>query len=793
MDLKVIEGAGVARKGAVASGGIPFPKGKVDAAARLRLKDKNGQAVPAQFDVLGTWPDGSLRWLLVTRRMDLEADASRTFTLEVGDPAAVDQTVAIQEKEEAVWVDTGRLRFSLRPGSDRLLGEVEQRDPDGWKRVSSEGIYAVTQGPDGVCHRSKVETMEVERRGPIEAIFKLTGHHYADSGKQLFRFVCRIYAVADSARVRIAYAFINDHKDGVLHPSERYHTYALNELKAYKWVDGEWQERTPEEIAEIDKELEDSFGAVDIRSVSLIAQSDAPFAAFRAGTVGGPPMEGTIEGDAALILEQVGPTHYGRLTGFRTVLRDENVSTPHMLAGAERASGGFELSVEGGRLSVGCKYFAENHPKRVWVEGNTVTFELWSDVEEQIPPEIGFGKTHELVFEFGGEDTDPVASLPGAELVASLERPLMLVCTPEDYCASGVFGAILPPRPSNFEVFDRILSESIHDIANHRETFGEYGLRDFGDQHYTRYPRGWINQEYDFVEGALLGFVRTGDPTFFYEADIACWHYMDVDVFHDSNLPLCVGAPHMHYVDHAKGEAHAGHLVVEGVYDYYGLTGNPRALEIANGISDFLVRLAPEKDWLDFRDDEERVIGWSLTALSKAYEYILNEKYLKAARIIVQQVADGQSEETGGWDHPLYPNEDKHRPVCVGGKPWMVGIILSGLAAYHRVTGEKRVEQMIIRGADWIIEKGWVEEDGGFVYMTCPDRSQGRFQVDTLEGLAMATKFSENRYYVDHALRSLLRHLPGPEAKGSGSTVSVGRTGRDVTKFVSHLLMEGWA
>ena len=90
---------------------------------------------------------------------------------------------------------------------------------------------------------------------------------------------------------------------------------------------------------------------------------------------------------------------------------------------------------------------------------------------------------------------------------------------------------------------------------------------------------------------------------------------VDVDVLHVSNSPLNELGQHMHFADHAKGETHAGHGTVEGLWHYYMLTGEPRAGEVARGIADYFARIAAWKDFLDHRDAETRRRGDCLIKL----------------------------------------------------------------------------------------------------------------------------------------------------------------------------------
>jgi hypothetical protein len=125
--------------------------------------------------------------------------------------------------------------------------------------------------------------------------------------------------------------------------------------------------------------------------------------------------------------------------------------------------------------------------------------------------------------------------------------------------------------------------------------------------------------------------------------------------------------------------------------------------------------------------------------------------------MVVEQAIAGQDPDTGNWDHPLYPNEDKHRPVCVGGKPWMVGIILQGLKEYHREFGDERVRTMILKATDWVI---WSK----YVYMTCSDHEPRSGSNLDLDGLSYSWELSGKRYYLDEALHIFANSIKGMTA-----------------------------
>ena len=208
--------------------------------------------------------------------------------------------------------------------------------------------------------------------------------------------------------------------------------------------------------------------------------------------------------------------------------------------------------------------------------------------------------------------------------MAWLNKPLMAITSPEQYMNSGVFGTFLAPDYSRWGAMEEYLLKSAANSEKSRADQNLYGARNYGDTAGIRfYVPIYYNLEYDIILGAMVQYARTGKRVYFDESDIAAWHFMDVDVLHSSNSQLNELGQHMHFTDHAKGETHAGHCTVEGLWHYYMLTGEPRAGEVATGIADWYSKIASWKNFLDFRDDEERTIGWSLKGLVSSYRATL--------------------------------------------------------------------------------------------------------------------------------------------------------------------------
>lgn len=757
--VSITEPVGTARSGEWVHSGIPFAKGTVKSLDELILVDAQGKPVPVQFETLSKWEDGSQRWVLLNFKESVGAIQTKNYTLrtrKAGETIPEVDKVTVTDANDVFTVNTGKVKFDIPIYAGTILSDIQRKDASGnWISVSKNGLDAILWRTGVKKFRSRIENCTVESAGPLKAVIKIEGHHllWDNSTNNFdlnelpsFAFTARVFVYAGSDEIRLQYTFINDDRDNKIRPSERYHVYAMEELADYKWVNGHWVER-PKAIKFREKELlDDDYGQVNVQNIKLHLALDDEYTGYRFGVVGGVPAEGKIDGPVAL--EQVGPVtsfdyFYKEMPYPRTPFKAQVIhGTGQPSNEFEKAEGWVEMRGGKGSLLVGSKFFWQYHPKIYALNQNELEFHVWNKLENIPDPEIGFAKTHEVTLKFG----EPSAVFDTGSLMAGLNKPLMAVTTPEQYLFTGVFGTFLPADYSAWGDVENYFLKSSENAEKTRANGNVYGVRDFGDVPGIRYVPIFYNLEYDIMLGSIVNYARSGKRVFFDETDIMAWHFMDVDVLHASNNPLNELGQHMHFTDHAKGETHAGHGTVEGLWHYYMLTGEPRAKEVAVGIADWFSKIAAYKDFLDYRDDEERTIGWSLKALVASWRATLNPRYKLAAQMIVEQAIAGQK-DTGNWDHPLYPNEDKHRPTCVGGKPWMVGIILQGMKRYDEEFHDPRVQKLILRATDWMI---WTN----YIYMTCSDQKGQTNFYTHLDGLSYSWELSGKRYYLDEALRN---------------------------------------
>ena len=238
--LKVKETEGITRRRFPLTRGVPLPQGTVSGVENLSLQDAQGRDVPVQLRVLGRWPDGSAKWVLVDFQADVEAGQEAVYTLRYADQkaAASVQGVEITEREDRFEVCTGPLRFGIGKKAFALFDGVELGERaegsfvsevdvaprgggDAWAKISESEFAGATQrriyGMGGTCLASEgVEeyAVEIEEAGPLRAVICCRGayestapmHHYA--GYRPLRFATRIYAYAGKAQVRVVHTVI---------------------------------------------------------------------------------------------------------------------------------------------------------------------------------------------------------------------------------------------------------------------------------------------------------------------------------------------------------------------------------------------------------------------------------------------------------------------------------------------------------------------------------------------------------------------------------------------------------
>ncbi len=653
--LAVEEPAGVDRQQWPVTSGIPLAQGVLRDDQAAALFDEGGKQFPLQTEPLARWPDGSIRWLLLDFQIDLTAKQKKTLTLRYGPGilrAAAEKPVGVTKKADgAVMIETGPVRLLYNPKWFRPQGEawlIGGRDgPKSEQRVTlnciADGVFLGNDKGDAFSPLGGMAEITIEQAGPVRACIRVSGWHEAD-GKRMFRYIARVHAWRGQPWIRVFYTFINDHQEALMAKIPR--------LAISVW----------------------SYAGSD-ESVFLLD--------------GKPPTKDE-DGLANARLFQVDENHY--------LLNNK----PAGARGCGWAAVGADRADSGG-LAIGLREFWQNWPKAIGCGQAFGQSGVFLELCPRLPKglydgkpleeenklyyalrggkytfKVGVAKPHEFwVNYFSGK---PDAKRLGAFFQAT-EEPLLAVADPAFISQTKALGEFPPADPQKYAGYDAWLDRALDVHLKRREKDREYGMLNYGDWFGER-KVNWGNLEYDLAHGMFLQYLRTGQRRYFLRGEQAARHHIDVDVIHATNphlknpwgKPPQVGEIWLHCLNHTGGyyenaplpvdrtyqmghSTNFGHVWVAGDFEYYYLTGDRRAREVAIEEADAMVRHCPTA-----YSDHIRGLGWPIILVLNAYDATGDKKYLDAATAC-WQVLKKNIDWQRGWVVRLAKGHCMHPPL----------------------------------------------------------------------------------------------------------------------------------
>ncbi len=318
----------------------------------------------------------------------------------------------------------------------------------------------------------------------------------------------------------------------------------------------------------------------------------------------------------------------------------------------------------------------------------------------------GEGITHELMVGFEPEGAD------AESIDAFLAFRDRLLAAPDPQYAVGTLalGEMPPADGGLFPEYETQMDRMYDGYMSKREARSEYGMENFGDDTfewgYGPSYTFWSNQEYDHHHGFLVEWFRSGDRRFFEIGEQAARHYEATDCFHWApGREYLIGAPHHHntkhiveegwFPDHALRGASNGHSWVEGLLDYWLLTGDVRAEETARQMGEWYIWTVENNHY--GAGGQERGPGWTLVALSSLYRLTGDERFRDAGDTILDWIERTQDPVRGVISVPI-----SEQPSYEGGTAFMHGIVGRGLGRFYEATGEERAMRACIGIGEWL-------------------------------------------------------------------------------------------
>ncbi len=610
--VTIREEAGIARRGEPTQVSLPFAAGVLENEADVAITGSDGKPVPAQFEVLARWNDGSIRWLLARFRVDVPANGQVALTVHRGAHAPPNRAPDLVRKEGAnLHVDTGVIR-----------AEVGATQREAFTVTTAEGKTLLTHrpqlvvySPSGDEHRgAPPETVEVEVNGPLYASVFLAGPMKAKDSKfdDIFQYETRVHFWRGLGRILAEHTVV-----------------AIGSANGgITIVDG----------IVVGLKADDTF------SNYVLAGQDKTHA-------------GALDGAEGVRLKQTcaywhecgqGPKPDGGLKyavleadfGY-TVTSDQG----RRLAEGEKSAGWLWATGAERSLGVAVRDFWEEGPKalRVAADG-TLAVECYAHWQpkpgEPRPPRPrtpDFSKHPKLDEWFAGQEKGGIDEVvrrflkdtkyPGpvrrgpfrfgkgrakttdvlylfgksadqeaeTAALAAHRHHLVPVVDPRYLTSTRALPFVwLASADSGLPTLEKGLLDMFKNWKRHATRYGflHYGDDQCGLGYNRTVPATTDDQEYDTTVCLTMQFGRTGNPDYLRSANVCARHFMDVDQVHRT------GELHYHGYT-ASGDYHeepvgcdmGGHPYIAGVVNHYMLTGDRRSLRgiqrVAHALRDY--------------------------------------------------------------------------------------------------------------------------------------------------------------------------------------------------------------
>lgn len=714
VSLTISEPAGIERKHAPVTVGVPMALGCLEDAGKLRVLGPDGGEVPSQIRILNRWlpRSSSAQWVLVDFQADVPARGKVVYRLTNDRPASPAWTPLVaKKKRDVVTVSTGPLKFVVKGKGFNLFDKV-WLDLDGNGKFTDDELIVQPSSGNGIVltdasqrkHISfaSAATVELEEVGALRVVVKVTGKLLdMEAGTQLSH-ITRLFAYVNRSDVRVQHLLRNA-PPGNFAPKPV--NFAGLSLATRLNLSG-----VPSFAFGADKK--DVSGKLVTRD-ELCLYQDSPGGEFWDSRSGGGPRNTLVPGFPGWRL-------YG--AGGKKV------------AQGDFAEGWVDVSCGKFGVTAGVRYLWQQYPKSLTVRGDgTVSIELW-------PTRYAPGHTiqsdgqkgHEVVFAFhagGAEGT--------GERFTRFHR--YLVATPalawvQKTRAWPDFGDLIA-RPEL----------ALLDVKQAEQRRAENGL--FGWPHFGGYRGEFGGGSYEPPSWRGQLYLESGGDRGRYDIfEQNAWHWRDRDGFHVDGIDIeelarqDPNGPQEFYGNRQKkrGRGVWPHMDFEHIgtneeVHYYLLTGDPAMGDVLveevawpkvflwGRVKEWIerVRAAGDGSITDFEKDDWRIkaetrgtswpyartVGWQLRTYVNCYRALNRPKDLAYAAYVVKRSMRNQDLMCG-----LYAGEraDKSKTDLRRNprdKPWMEAIVAAGIFSYYEVTRDEEVLDSLYGFCRWLADK----------------------------------------------------------------------------------------
>ncbi len=664
---------------------IPFPQGELYDISGSVISD-GIRFTPVQCKITARWQDGSVKWLLITFLADLPGNKAKDyyFIPDNSTSCLPEKSLTVTEASGRLQINTGPLQLQLsKPGEyglfDKILGGSME-----YGSTELLGPVLTDEKGEEFLPRIGPEGWEILEQGPIVSVIQAKGKHCGRKEKSWINYTVRIHAYSGKPWIRLDYTITN------------------------------MEEQKSQTLQGIELKIQPKSNTVSA-AATAIATSNYK----------------------SRITQGCGEDKLYHLIDAGQLIYEANEHIPETFYGTFWADWCLE---EKGGICATVYQAQQNFPKAMKADKYGVTVGILPKEANNLTLLQGMGKTHRIFLHFH-EPSDTLQEINVRSLQLQLpDRPTL---DPEVYERADVFENIFVKKK-----LGEVESALVAKADGRGKAYGILHWGDAPDPGYTQQGRGngepvWTNNEYDFPHAAMLMYARTSERRMLDYLLVAAEHWKDVDVCHYSPDPLRHHAQIIHSAGHTTGEVEISHEWVEGLFDYYHMTGDTSAYETALAIGENILYHLSQPRYQKKGEINARETGWALRSLVALYKETYDEKWLACADMIIAHF-EAWKEEYGGW---LAPYTD-HTTIRV---PFMISVAVGSLMRYYRIRPQEKIRIMIIDAVQDMVDNCMLE-NGLFYYKELPSLRRLGNNTLTLEALSAAYELTCDEEFLKYGL-----------------------------------------
>ncbi|MET0660099.1 MAG: hypothetical protein ABW110_18310 [Steroidobacteraceae bacterium] len=583
--IRVEERHGLARAAANIRAGVPLPKGLIRDSAQLMLEDETGQRLPHQFQTLAKWSDGSAKWILLDALVDVPARVARTLFVTGRDTSEEPNNgPLVQERTDSrVRLDAAGMHFTFDRSANHLFAAASH---DAVQKPVT--VSLVLADHEGRTYSTRSRTLSLEQLGSLTATVLIDGAFEANGQLAPIEFRARAALYEGASRVALDVQLRN--------PQAAHH------------VGGLWDLGDP--------------GSFFIRDCTVRLRVSGESSVLQWSANAGEPMQ-AARGDWSLYQDSSGGERWNSINhvdarGNLTVaFRGYEIAGESRQVVNGRASPSVCLQTDSHSLAVTVPNFWQEFPKALRRRGQDIEIGLFPrECAAGFELQAGERKRHSMIFE--------VAGSAHGESIRAQHLPLSIAVDPrwvERTAAVAYFTAQTPESPAQYQQYVGSIIDGPQSFFNKREQIDEYGWRNFGDlyadheavKHQGTEPFiSHYNNQYDFIYGAAVHYLRTGDDRWRQLMQDAARHTLDIDIYHtrddkpafngglfwhtDHYVPAATCTHRTYSSANARDGSYGGgpaneHNYTSGLLHYYYLSGDLEAKDAVLTMADWVIAM----------------------------------------------------------------------------------------------------------------------------------------------------------------------------------------------------------